>query len=719
MFVRLLLTLSLLVSVLCPATAQQPRPSPEPQKPATAQQTTTPEIDSQDVVRITTNLVQVDAVVTKDDKVVGDLPAQDFEILEDGKPQTITNFSYVSNVPPGAAAPVVPSANSKDKTAPPIPPAKINLNDQRRIVALVVDDLGLSWETMAEVRAQVKKFIDQAPPNDLIAIIRTGGDVGSLQQFTNDKRVLQNAWEHLKWNPCSRAGLHVFQPVGALGTNAGLCSQYVINGTLKALSFIVKGMRYLPGRKSIVLLSDYLPIQDQRPTVYDETRQPIGDTARDSDNQGIPDSGTSYYSQLQRIAEIAIRTSVVIYGVDTRGLQTTGLTAADRFEFPAVGNPNQNPNDALRNVLRDRSRQLVWGREGSEWISEQTGGFLTRNSNDFGLKRIMNDQQGYYLIGFRPAEETFNKDFHHIKIRLKRGGLTVGTRAGFYGFTNEEAQPKQFSVADEVNKALVSPFGAQDITLRLTSFFVDDAKQGPVVRSFLYLDPHDLSFTEADGWHSTNLDITGVVFGDNGRIVAKEDRNGRLRFRGNGYERASREGITYSFDLPVKQRGAFQFRVAVRDANTAKIGSAGQFVDVPNLRGGRLALSGIVARAVAAGPAGVAEAVATGPAVRQFRQGSTISLAYEIYNASLEGRPPQLTSQLRIIRDGKIVFTGNAIPLTFDGQTDLQRLTNALKIELSSQFPPGTYVAQIILTDANQQQPPRIASQWVDFEILP
>jgi len=113
--------------------------------------------------------------------------------------------------------------------------------------------------------------------------------------------------------------------------------------------------------------------------------------------------------------------------------------------------------------------------------------------------------------------------------------------------------------------------------------------------------------------------------------------------------------------------------------------------------------------------AGDAQTVATGPAVRQFRQGSTISLAYEIYNASSQGQPARLSSQLRIIRDGKIVFTGN-IPLTFGGQTDLQRLTSALKLELSSQFPPGNYVAQIIVTDANQQE--RVTSQWIDFEIV-
>src|ERR1043166_1011495 len=267
MVVRILLSFCLICSVLLATFAQQPSPSPKQPPPP---QEKTPEIDSQDVVKITTNLVQIDVSVTKGDKVVTDLQPEDFEVFEDGKPQAITNFSYVSNVPGAIISNPAPVARSKDRIATPVPPAKINPGEQRRVIALVVDDLGISWESMSTVRTQVKKFIDEMSPNDLLAIIRTGGDVGSLQQFTNDKRVMQSALDRLRWNPCSRAGLHVFQPVGS-DSASSLCSQYVMNGTLKSLKFILKGMSLLPGRKSMIVLSDYLPIQDQQPSAYDQT----------------------------------------------------------------------------------------------------------------------------------------------------------------------------------------------------------------------------------------------------------------------------------------------------------------------------------------------------------------------------------------------------------------------------------------------------------------
>src|SRR5438045_8733369 len=80
-------------------------------------------------------------------------------------------------------------------------------HDASRTVALLIDDLGVSFESMAVLRDQMRKFLDeQLQPNDLVAIIRTGGEVGALQQFTTDRRLLYSALEHMRWNPCGRAG---------------------------------------------------------------------------------------------------------------------------------------------------------------------------------------------------------------------------------------------------------------------------------------------------------------------------------------------------------------------------------------------------------------------------------------------------------------------------------------------------------------------------------
>ncbi len=722
MFVQVLLAVCLMFSMLLATFGQQPSASPK-QTPTTQEKP--PDIDSQDVVKITTNLVQIDVTVTKDGRPVSDLRPEDFEILEDGKPQTVTNFSYVSNVPGSASRPTSAVPRSKDKSAPPVPPARVNLNDQRRTIALVVDDLGMSFESMARLRPQIRKFLDTLLPTDLVAIVRTGGEVGSLQQFTTDRRVLQSAVDHLRWNPCNRAGVYVFQPAGSETSNPGLCSELMVFSSFKSLRYVLEGMGHLPGRKSMMFFSDYLPVQDQEPSAGEQTKILAGETENSpitSVNTDAVNSDNNYYVQLQRIAEMAIRSSVVIYSVDTRGLQYTGPTAADRATVTSR-EMRSNPGAASAGqLMRDRSAQLWIGQQGSELIAKQSGGFLVRNSNDFGFNRVMDDQEGYYLIGFRPTEETFNRNFHRIKAKVKRGGVSVRTRDGFYGFTEEQARPKKPEAVGEMTKALMSPFGASDLTVQLTSFFIDEAGKAPALRSFVFLDAHTLTFKDLpDGWHVTNLDINTMLFGDNGKIVGQEDQIATLRFRGAGYERTMRDGIVYSFDIPIKLRGAFQFRLALRDVGSGRIGGAGQFVEVPDLKNGRLALSGIVAReanpSMSLTSSSQDDEVITGPAVRRFRQGSTAAYAYFIYNANAAGRTSQLTAQTRIFRDGKMIVSNEPAAINMQGQIDPQRIMAVHRLELGKEMPAGTYVLQVIVRDSTEKQKPRVASQWIDFEI--
>jgi len=212
---RTLLTLCLLFSLTLPGFAQQPAPQKQPTPPPL--ETQTPERTSEDdVVRITTNLVQVDAVIIeKNGKQVTDLRPDELEILEDGKPQKIANFSYVS-LDSAARSGAAAAAKSADKNAPPLPPVKLRPEQVRRTIALVVDDLGLSFESTHFVRAALKKFLDeQMQPNDLVAIIRTAGGIGALQQFTSDKRQLYAALDKLKWNPSGRGGVGVFAPIAS------------------------------------------------------------------------------------------------------------------------------------------------------------------------------------------------------------------------------------------------------------------------------------------------------------------------------------------------------------------------------------------------------------------------------------------------------------------------------------------------------------------------
>src|SRR5207237_6944917 len=119
-------------------------------------------------------------------------------------------------------------------------------------------------------------------------------------------------------------------------------------------------------------------------------------------------------AQHKTVTERASRSSVIIYALDTRGLAYTGITAADDFKGLSSSVTARDITNRINSTLSARSMAMIAGREGSDLMARQTGGFMVRNSNDFGLKRIAEDQNGYYLIGYRPPDETFNRKFHHL-----------------------------------------------------------------------------------------------------------------------------------------------------------------------------------------------------------------------------------------------------------------------------------------------------------------
>jgi hypothetical protein len=114
------------------------------------------------------------------------------------------------------------------------------------------------------------------------------------------------------------------------------------------------------------------------------------------------------------------------------------------------------------------------------------------------------------------------------------------------------------------------------------------------------------------------------------------------------------------------------------------------------------------------------ETVKGGFAVRRFKQGTNLIFAYAVYNARLDGAThlPQLSTQTRVFRDGRAIFSGDATPIDLTGQTDLQRIASASRLQLGAQLLPGEYVLQIIVTDSSVKEKPRVITRWIDFEVI-
>ena len=306
----------------------------------------------------------------------------------------------------------------------------------------MVDDYGLSAQSIADVRRQLRKFIDeQLKPDDLIAIIRTSHARRELPQLTNDRSRINQAWEQVKFNQCSRVGVKLMPRVGdisSVGCGTGVAS---FDESISSIRAIVAALGQVPGRKSMIIFSNDTPLREEEKLARGSssvvTAGPDDSTSDDSRN---------YNARLKRLSEMAIRSSVVIYGIDAGGLQATHLTAADATPMPNVS--GSAGNGLFVRQLGDRSKRIQSSRDGAGMIAKATGGFLVHDQNEFQFDKILEDQSSYYVIGYRPSTETFNKQFHKIKARVKKGGFEVRTRSGFFGMSEEEAKrlketPKQ------------------------------------------------------------------------------------------------------------------------------------------------------------------------------------------------------------------------------------------------------------------------------------
>jgi len=316
-------------------------------------------------------------------------------------------------------------------------------------------------------------------------------------------------------------------------------------------------------------------------------------------------------------------------------------------------------------------------------------------------------------------------------------------RNGFFGVSEEDTKPVATTPRERVLNALVSPFGSDDVHLRLTSLFANDPKIGSFMRSVLHVKAGDLTFKQdPDGWLKAEFDVLAVIFGDNGDVVDQIVRTHVLRLRGETYKRVLKNGFVYSVTVPIKKAGAYQLRIALRDHGSDRVGSASQFVEVPDVKKNRLTLSGVSLSGVeprllrklesekaAASNTKTDETDAEGGAtidptnsvaVRQFKGGQGLQYGFVIYNTRLDKvtKQPQLRIQLRIFRDSQPVFTGGEHVLDMTNQTDLKRLVAGGVLLLGTELIPGDYVFQVIVTDPLADEKHRVATQSIDFEIV-
>ena len=687
--------------------------------------------DQETVIRIDVDLVQVDAVVVNSkDEPVTDLTAEDFIVLQDGKPQEITHFSFVRTKDPAPSRSAI-KADSKEKTeqlAPP-PPVPLKKEKIRRTIALVVDDLGLAMNTMMRVREAIRKWLDNdMQPDDLVAIMRTGGAVGSLQQFSNDKRMLYAAVDRLSYNAASRVGVSSFQPLSGVKQERKDVNGFALpmpeeerdlqytQFSLASIQYVVNGLKDLPGRKSVILFSEHMEV------MFDDNR---------GQNQGreVPTK-----ERMRRLIDAANRSGVVIHSIDPRGVAYTGFTAEDNPWGNEEGFAKLEPTK-ISETFSQRDNQLINSQTGMAILSQQTGGLFLSNRNDIGraLEAVANDGDGYYLLGYQPDSKIVSEmkkgkpKFHNIRVRVKRPGMRVRSRSEFFSSPDSKGTTDLVTRQQQVESALLSPFRREDLRIRLTPLFSQTTEGKSVINALVHFDTDRLEFSdEPDGWLKASVELVASLYSADGQLLDLEEKTWNVMAKGQTMERMKKNGVSFLINVPARDPGAYQMRLVVRDTRNGRMGSSTQFIEIPNVRDGKLALSGILlaadqakSRAAVDQAEGLIENAdhQKTAAVRIFESGETIAWAYQILNAKTDNdRKPQLKVQLRMFREGKEFFTGNPSLMAAEEQGKSKRMIATDQMRFKN-LPPGYYVLQVAVMDMLAKEKQRTAVQAIDFDV--
>lgn len=668
---------------------------------AVAQNTTSPAAKptpDTDVVRITSTLVQLDVSVTdKEGRPIKDLRPEEIHLFENGKERKLSGVSFVPGAPPA-------DNNEMKKSAAPVGPVlpgrQLAANEVRRTIAIVVDDVTLSFQSIDYTREVLRRFVDQQMRDgDLVAIIRSGAGVGALQQFTSDKRQLYAAIDRIRWNAVANGRISTFDSVEGQQDDSNQIDvraqqeDAFVAGSLGALNYVIRGMDKLPGRKSVLMISEGFRLFD---------REPGGQITQGN----VIDS-------VRAITDAANRAAVVIYTLDPRGLVV-----------PMVG-VEENPEFwSLEDIDRKMSRQgqaLIDTQDGLSYLSEETGGFTIKNTNNLskGIRKILDDQS-YYLVAYEPEEGSFDPKklrFNKIEIKVDRPGTKVRYRSGFFNIgDNTLKAAKQPTPFQSIADALLSPFAQNDLPIRYNGLFNYDHKNGAYLRSLVHMNIGDLDFkTLPDGKRQASLDIFAYAFGVNGAIEGRLQKTYKLTVPPEAFEKLRSTGFVYDFVFPIAKPGAYQLRVVVRDSAADKVGSASQFVEIPNLKKNRLTLSGIVLNS---GTPTTSSSALTATALREFHRGASLDYGSVALNARADSLgKTNLTSRLRIFRDGKLIFTGQPQSVA-QGQQPADSVAFMGSINLGTKLEAGDYVMEVAVTDTLAKGKYATALQYVEFRVV-
>jgi len=731
----------------------------------------TPQPTTQDieVVRVSTDLVQTDVMVfDKNGQFVDGLQRDQFELRVDGKPQPLSLFDRVVSGSQKEAEP-----DSRKTSAMGSTPSGSNAERRGRTLIFFIDDLHLSAASVLRTHQAILAFIEkEMNAGDQVAIASASGQIGFLQQFTDNKAVLRAAIGRLNHRPYTitdsgatmtmteYTALRVDQgdrdaieyyatqllketnvkipgagglgpprggPVGQApreGLSFGMTRESaermikeranvmlkqagaVTNNTLLGLESLMRSSAQLPGRKLVFLFSDGFFLNDRN---------------------------TGFGDKLKQITDAALRTGAVIYALDARGL----------VSMTDVSNNRPDPEGHLS---RSNIGELAASQDPLFALAEDTGGRALLNSDELkgAVTRALKETSNYYLLAWRPSdEEQKTKTYKRIEVsvvghpelvvKLPKGYMQSQADAEMArldangnhaaSLTRPSSPPAKDgpaaanSVDAELRKTLAAPVVRHALPTMVSVTFLDTPNNGPIITASVQAATAGLDYG-ADNKEAAAIDLAGVVLNDQGKTAATFKT--RLNVTHLDSQQQSDAGVIYTYKTPLAP-GLYQVRAVARDQKSGKVGSASQWIEIPDLSNHQLTLSSLLLGAQVVDRR--ADTAASEPQVlfsvdRRFKKSSQLGFWIFTYNATRGSNPastPELTAEIEVLNNanGQAVMKSPVRKLDLTGMSDLQRIPFGSQFSLAS-LPAGRYELNVKITDQIARSS---ASQRLSFQV--
>ncbi len=543
----------LTVCAFCVSLSLAARPLSPQQKPSST-------------VRVATRLVEV-SVVAQDKKgePVADLERDDFEVVEQGKVQTIAVFSIESN------------RNAIGRTEALPPNTFSNMPAQagatQNLTVILFDTLNTSFEDQASAKKQLMIFLKQIKPQDRVAVYGLGTSLHVIHDFTGNSEALVRAIDHystrlsmeksgstarIEDNTWMAENEEEARIIAAMDEAINAANQRVANYyierrttiTLQALAEIANHLSSLPGRKSLVWLSAGFPF------TYGTNTMQIGQVSE----------GVKNFSEIvARAARSLTDASVAIYPVDARAL--IGLAGTNPSSSVTV--TTRTARQAAR-IDTQALEEVFSSRDTMQELAEQTGGRASYDTNDVqgAVKRALEDSRATYTLGYYPSDANFNGKFRTIKVSVKRPGVQLTYRRGYYASPGEPLDDATRQKA--LNAAATGTLDATGVGFSVqVNRPTADALAWQLV---LDIDPYSIDLEpQQDNW-SGGFDLMLTQFDGKGSLLKNHGRQVPLALTSADRQKMLERGFVLRVPIQLNENWR-RLRVVLRDSKSGAVGT--------------------------------------------------------------------------------------------------------------------------------------------------